>query len=90
MLRKIKEGDAKMKSLEEILTAYSKSKKPISLVYKTHTGMIDDPRNNLVIEKFNKKTGFIQLSHYAKEKKDVTIYTTIEEIARITVIENQN
>ena len=78
-----------MKSLEEVLIKYNMSKKPISIIYKTHTGMTSDPRTNLIIEDFNKKTGYVQLAHYKdpeSKTKDITIYTTIQEIARIIEI----
>lgn len=80
-----------MKNINEVLTKFIKNKKPISVVYRNHTGQSTDPRTNLVVENFHKQTGFIQFSHYQdpeSKKKDATIYTTIDEIARIIDVEN--
>lgn len=85
-----------MKGLEKVLAEYQKSKEPVSVVYKTHTSnTIVDSRN--IIEEFNKRTGFVQIGHYKKlatkkdpmiySEKDAIIYTTMDEISRIIVLE---
>ncbi len=79
-----------IKRLEDVLEEYNKSKKTLSVVYKTHTGEDNDPRTNLIIDCFNKKTGLIQFSYYdndgqGNKKKIYSTYTNVSEIVRVIV-----